>query len=304
MASPWKLRTVRQVLKALGLICLLTLVLCQPTGDLETTADCDPRDPVLAVSQAPLGRPDSGPAPPEARGEQAPPEAHKPAREPGPGALPKLPRVVRFALPEGLNQAKLGAIVKKYAEEHGVDEDLVWAVMRQESGFNSRAVSPKGAMGLMQLMPGTAALMGVKDPFDVEQNIAGGIKYLETCLNRFDQDVSLALAAYNAGPGNVVKYQGCPPFQETRHYVAAVLAGYAAPPQYRGFRLRAEEFSSSLEDAEPSEPSGLQWNLPAPVVKVSKPQWRLRSPRWNDFSWPGRLQAMADSTDPTSNLDH
>jgi hypothetical protein len=82
-------------------------------------------------------------------------------------------------------------------------------------------------MGLMQLMPGTAALMGVTDAFDVEQNIAGGIKYLERCLSRFNQDVSLALAAYNAGPDNVVKYQGCPPFPETRHYVASVLKAYA-----------------------------------------------------------------------------
>ncbi len=91
-------------------------------------------------------------------------------------------------------------VIEKYARQYGVDEDLVWAVIRQESGFNPRAVSPKGAMGLMQLMPGTAAMLGVSDAFDVEQNVAGGIKYLEQCLNQFNQDVPLALAAYNAGP--------------------------------------------------------------------------------------------------------
>ena len=101
-------------------------------------------------------------------------------------------------------------MIEKYAEQYGVDQDLVWAVIRQESGFNAQAVSPRGAMGLMQLMPGIAAMQGVADTFAVEQNIAGGIKYLERCLSQFNQDVSLALAAYNAGPDNVVKYLRLP----------------------------------------------------------------------------------------------
>jgi hypothetical protein len=108
-----------------------------------------------------------------------------------------------------IRRQNLERLIEKYARQYGVDQDLVWAVIRHESGFNPQALSPKGAMGLMQLMPGTAALMGVADAFDVEQNIAGGIKYLERCLSRFNQDVGLALAAYNAGPDNVVKYQGC-----------------------------------------------------------------------------------------------
>jgi hypothetical protein len=188
---------------------------------------------------------------------------------------------------------RLEALIKKYAALHGVDEDLVWAVMRHESGFDPGAVSPKGAMGLMQLMPGTAALLGVRDPFNVEQNIQGGIRYLEMCLARFDQDVGLAVAAYNAGPENVARYQGCPPFPETQNYVAAVLQDYSGPPPRRGLRLRARGLVSPQEEVEPAAPSGLQWNLPAPVVNVAKPQLRLRPPRWHDFSLPWKLQAMA-----------
>lgn len=118
-------------------------------------------------------------------------------------------------------------LIKKYARLCGLDEDLVRAVMCQESSCNPRAVSPKGAMGLMQLMPETAALMGVTNPFDVEQNIAGGVKYLKRCLMQFNQDVPLALAAYNAGPENVMKYNGCPPFAETQNYVASVMQRYS-----------------------------------------------------------------------------
>jgi hypothetical protein len=91
---------------------------------------------------------------------------------------------------------ELESYIQKYASLHGVDPSLVRAVMRHESGFNPRAVSPKGAQGLMQLMPGTADLMGVANPFDPEQNIAGGVGYLRYCLDRFNNDVALALAAY------------------------------------------------------------------------------------------------------------
>lgn len=173
--------------------------------------------------------------------------------------------------------AELESAVHKYARQHGVDEDLVWAVMRQESGFNPRAVSPKGAMGLMQLMPGTASFMGVADPFDMEQNIAGGIKYLEKCLSQFNQDVTLALAAYNAGPQNVVKYQGCPPFPETRQYVMAVLQTYAGRPQYRTLPLNPavhDEVEALLEKV------GLHWQLPSPAWKVAAPHLQVKPPQW------------------------
>ena len=150
------------------------------------------------------------------------------------------------------------AAIQKNARAYGVDESLVWAVVRQESGFNPGAVSPKGAMGLMQLMPGTAAAVGVTDPFDVDQNIAGGIKYLVSCLKQFNGDIGLALAAYNAGPDNVVKYQGCPPFAETIHYVAAVLQDYVGPLRARIFELRPTEPVVPLEVARP-------WRLGSPL---------------------------------------
>jgi hypothetical protein len=174
----------------------------------------------------------------------------------------------------------LERVIEKYARQHGVDQDLVWAVIRQESGFNPRAVSPKGAMGLMQLMPGTAAMLGVADAFDVEQNLAGGVKYLERCLNQFNQDVPLALAAYNAGPDNVVKYQGCPPFAETRQYVASVLQAYAGGP-IRG-DLELVGLSPVMGEAIPAAvgPRGLAWQVPRPQWRIAAPQVKLGSPRW------------------------
>jgi hypothetical protein len=194
----------------------------------------------------------------------------------GGGPSPRLP--ARIApLVQGQNLAR---VIEKYAQQYGVDQDLVWAVIRQESGFNSQAVSPKGAMGLMQLMPGTAAMLGVADAFDVEQNIAGGIKYLERCLSQFNQNVSLALAAYNAGPDNVVKYQGCPPFAETRHYVASVLSAYAG----EGIREDLQRLGlSPVMDADvpdPVRPRGLAWRVPRPRWKIAAPQCKLSSPRW------------------------
>jgi hypothetical protein len=102
--------------------------------------------------------------------------------------------------------------------------------MCNESGFNPNAVSPKGAQGLMQLMPGTAALMGVNNPFDPEQNIAGGVGYLRHCLDSFGQNVPLAVAAYNAGPGRVAKSQGVPAIPETQAFVKNVMGSYTGRP--------------------------------------------------------------------------
>jgi soluble lytic murein transglycosylase-like protein len=107
--------------------------------------------------------------------------------------------------------------------QHNIDEDLLASVVRAESGGQVHAVSRTGARGLMQLMPGTATAMGVDDAFRPDQNISGGTAYLDSLLTRYHNNVALALAAYNAGPGAVDKYHGVPPYRETRDYVARVI---------------------------------------------------------------------------------
>lgn len=117
-------------------------------------------------------------------------------------------------------------LVNKHAKAHGVPVALVRAVMRVESCFDAHAVSRVGARGLMQLMPDTATQLGVRDSFDADQNIAGGVRYLRLLLERFKNNTRLAVAAYNAGPMAVDAYHGIPPFPETRSYVQRVLAEY------------------------------------------------------------------------------
>jgi len=117
-------------------------------------------------------------------------------------------------------------LVAEAAQRHGLDPALVMAVVGVESGFQPQAVSPKGAQGLMQLMPGTARNLGVTDPFDPAANLDGGSRYLSSLVARYDGDLTKALAAYNAGMGAVARHGGVPPYAETRKYVRKVLGRY------------------------------------------------------------------------------
>jgi soluble lytic murein transglycosylase-like protein len=120
------------------------------------------------------------------------------------------------------DRADLDELIEEAAAAHGISAHLVRAVVEAESGFDPCAVSPAGAQGLMQLMPDTATLMGVSDPLDPRQNVFGGAKYLSQLLDRFDGNVALALAGYNAGPTKVARHGGIPPFRETRGYVTKI----------------------------------------------------------------------------------
>jgi soluble lytic murein transglycosylase len=112
------------------------------------------------------------------------------------------------------------------AKQHGISEPLLKAIIKAESNFDPRAVSKKGAIGLMQIMPDTLKDLNINDPFDPKQNIMGGAQYLKFLMKRFEGNLPLAIAAYNAGPENVKRYNNIPPFKETENYVRRVLAYY------------------------------------------------------------------------------
>jgi len=123
--------------------------------------------------------------------------------------------------------ARIDGLIRFYGNQHGVDPYLIFCLMSQESKFTSVATSPKGAQGLMQLMPGTAARYGVTNPYDVAQSISGGTRYLKDLLKMFNGRIDLALAGYNAGEGAVIKYgYNIPPYDETRNYVKLIIKRY------------------------------------------------------------------------------
>jgi soluble lytic murein transglycosylase-like protein len=158
--------------------------------------------------------------------------------------------------------------VERTARTQGVDPELVDLVIRMESGYNPNAVSPKGARGVMQLMPSTARQYGVRDVFDAHENIGAGVRYLRDLLQRYGNDTARALAAYNAGPEAVERFAGVPPYRETRNYVATILGayegtpaklvggGFNAPSRRRPVSVTTQGGSSLISNApRPGEPS-------------------------------------------------
>jgi soluble lytic murein transglycosylase-like protein len=128
------------------------------------------------------------------------------------------------------SRSELRELVERLSSERGLDFKLVDALVTVESGYNPGAVSHKGALGLMQLMPDTARRLDVSDPFDPEQNVRGGVRELDRLIERYSGNLQLALAAYNAGEGAVERHRGIPPYRETRDYVARVMSLYTGKP--------------------------------------------------------------------------
>jgi soluble lytic murein transglycosylase-like protein len=128
------------------------------------------------------------------------------------------------------DKTDLRRLVSSVSREYGVDPKLVDALVRVESAYDPRAISRRGAMGLMQLMPETASRLKVEDPFDPEENVRGGVKEFSRLVERYSGNLQLALAAYNAGEGAVSRYRGIPPYEETRTYVARIMTIYTGKP--------------------------------------------------------------------------
>ncbi len=171
--------------------------------------------------------------------------------------------------------ATIGGLLASAAARWGVSLELLTAVARRESAFNPAARSPVGAAGVMQLMPATAAQYGVSNPWDAAQNIDGGAHLLADLLRKYNGNVTLALAAYNAGPGNVAKYGGVPPFPETQNYVARIesdLGGSSSAPfTPYGPPLPADYGAEVAE-----RPAGYMWAeefSPAGVLSALVPEW-------------------------------
>ncbi len=200
------------------------------------------------------------------------------------------------------------ALIEKHAATYAVSPDLVRAVIQVESGFNPRAVSPKGALGLMQLMPSTAIEMGVRDPFDPDENIRAGVAYLRQLLNRYPGDEQLALAAYNAGPEAVQRYgYQVPPYRETQRYVSRITgrraASPVATPVITGKRASAPQLPGVVFAGLSGHGTMVySKNRPQRAAKApeKKPAAPVRIYKWWEKSADGRMIQKFSDTKPAS----
>jgi soluble lytic murein transglycosylase-like protein len=154
--------------------------------------------------------------------------------QPVPTAAEANPNYRNISRGRSISAAELDALIDAAAAKHGVDANLVRALIKVESNFNPRARSNKGAMGLMQLMPATARALKVSDPYDPAQNVEGGVRHLRGLMDDHNGDVELSLAAYNAGAGAVQRYNGVPPYKETRNYVRRITQMYSGSGRAEG----------------------------------------------------------------------
>ncbi len=184
-----------------------------------------------------------------------------------------------LTVPASLSKGKMGAfparpvtdlsgVVNEASGRYRLDPDLVNSVIKAESGFHVRAVSPKGAQGLMQLMPGTASQLGVPDPFDPQANVEGGTKYLRELLERYNFDLVKALAAYNAGPRRVEQFGGVPPYYETRAYVARIVKDFNKKKAAQGKAAVAQKSVVQKKSTRPNQVSSAKQNT-KPVARTT-----------------------------------
>ena len=194
------------------------------------------------------------------------------------------PRGMAMAVSKSLDgfttgDARIDALIVESGARHGVDPVLIYALMHQESSFKKGAISPKGARGLMQLMPGTAARFGVTNIFDPRQNIEGGTRYIRFLLNAFDGDIVLTLAGYNAGEGAVMKYgRRVPPYRETQEYVRRITQRYAV--------MRDPLTASRARPATTTQVAAAQTEPPIPLNLYERNVFAVRTP-------DGRLQLLS-----------
>lgn len=210
----------------------------------------------------------------------------------------------------GSTASSLDDIFEAAGARYGISPALLKSVAKAESNFNPRAKSHAGAMGVMQLMPATARSLGVSDPYDPWQNIMGGAKYLKQNLDQFG-DVSLALAAYNAGPGSVRKYGGIPPYRETQNYVKKIMADYNGPGVIQAtyshtgkqmgnhteisseYRYRGSDWMSAASLL--GSASGGPYNLAALYSQAQNREGGLKGEDWANLVQIVRMQMMMDS---------